>query len=642
MKEYQLIEELGKQDLPISSVILSDKLCVSTRTIRNYVSRINQHFKHNVIVSSSKGYLLKKEFYEEIAFYYSDYAAHNFEQRRKNLIKQFLLATDGLEWDDLLNEYNVSETTLKNDLKSIRLFFLENGLSILHRNRHFAISGDERIIRNLIKDIFIMADYDVTSSFFKNQDLLTDEEISFIYRLVETKLQYYNVMISKFVMSNIILYLVIMIKRLQQAAYLPKKEKIVLSKDKMEYLIAQEIIETLAHRYQFDPREEEITELRTMFVGNITSYQGVKQVNQVVDKEFQKVIEFILEEVNAVYGFDLQAKGFKNKLTMHLHQMIERVREGIVINNPLLSLKNTRDIMLNNLGLLVGKIVQDKLGIKIPEEEMVYISAHFGIYFEEEIEELPVTIGIISPSFSYNHLENKLIRKLEQFYGERIVVNEFVMDYCDINRSLVSDLVISTISYQGVDNQEVVTLSPYFTDVDIQKIEKNILAVKLKRKTEAYQRFTTNFIKEELFQLNMKTTSREDLLESMTKKLVNSQIVSDDYLNDVLEKESLSSSKLGEFAIPHALNRKANQSTISVWYDTQSQGLKWGDEGRVKLVLLLTITKEDQDELNDYLQLLLNILSDPQKVQELLLQESFSYFIDKVNEFIQVEVETQY
>ncbi|MGX6961123.1 BglG family transcription antiterminator [Vagococcus xieshaowenii] len=640
MKEFQLVEELRKSSIPISSSVLSKKMAVSTRTIRNYVSRINQHFETPVIISSSKGYLLKKSYYEAVMFHYLDSPANNFVERRKLLIRQILLTPEGINWDIVLEEMNVSEATLKNDLKSVVHYFYKNELQIKKNNNIIKLSGEEIQIRKLMKEIFEEEGCDVISSFFKNQDLLTDDEVDILRQIVQTTFNRRHLVTVDFVMGQLIRYLVITISRLQRNCSLLTTNKPV-NRESTGYQLSVEIMEELSLAFSFKYSQAEIDNLSLLIVGNTINPHELRILDEVIEPSFLQRMDGILKDIHLVYGINFMMDGFRSRFILHVYGLIERINKGELIDNPMLNLMNTKDLLVYDLALYVGNKLKNEIGLDIPEEELLFLSILFGVFLEEEVEFEPVTIGIVSPSISYQHLENKLIRKLEYYYGDKIAVNQLVDAYSEINDLLDTDIIVSTIPYKGTDHQEVVNVSLFITELDIQKIEKKIVALRIKRKIDYYQELTYQFFDETFFYQGLSINHKDRLIDKMGKDFLREGIVCPSFIQSLNDKEAISPSIIQNVAMPHSLNRDAKETKISVWYDCSSRGIKW-EEDCVVLVLLLAINQEQQYELNDYFHLLFGILSEKQAVQQLINQKSFPLFIKKLNELIKNEVEKIY
>ena len=99
---------------------LSSLLHVSTRQIRKYVSSLNENETSPLVISSNKGYRLNSA---QQYLAYREKGSQNVEtpQTRQNLIIQKLISSqDGIDLFDLADELFVSESTIENDIRSIR------------------------------------------------------------------------------------------------------------------------------------------------------------------------------------------------------------------------------------------------------------------------------------------------------------------------------------------------------------------------------------------------------------------------------------------------------------------------------------------------------------------------------------------
>ena len=119
----KLIKLLLNNSGPVTSRHLSQMMGISVRSVKTYISQINQEVGNNVIVGGNQGYsintkrvsgLLKKE----------DDIPQTFDERRDFIIREFLLKhSSSLEIEDICSRLCVSESTLRADVGKINRLY---------------------------------------------------------------------------------------------------------------------------------------------------------------------------------------------------------------------------------------------------------------------------------------------------------------------------------------------------------------------------------------------------------------------------------------------------------------------------------------------------------------------------------------
>lgn len=141
----QIIALLKKSKTYITSKELSDRLGVSSKTIRRHVEQINDSQATEIILSKKgKGYLLDYEAYltdkPELAKEKTD-----VEFRRESIMSFLLLkAPAKVSILSLLTKYYVSESVLQKDFLSIEKTLKKWNLSLIQQSQHVGIAGAEK------------------------------------------------------------------------------------------------------------------------------------------------------------------------------------------------------------------------------------------------------------------------------------------------------------------------------------------------------------------------------------------------------------------------------------------------------------------------------------------------------------------
>lgn len=121
-------------------------------------------------------------------------------------------------------------------------------------------------------------------------------------------------------------------------------------------------------------------------------------------------------------------------------------------------------------------------------------------------------------------------------------------------------------------------------------------------------------------------TTKAELLDAMVGNLVNDHYAPDTFLASIMEREKLGQTNLNNMlAIPHPMSLMALESVIPV--AVIPDGIDWGDGHSVKFVFLLSITKQDYENTDYFYDLLLELMDQTEKQEQILNNPSFNHFM---------------
>ena len=135
-KYERLLEYLAETDDWVTAGELADRLGVTTRSVRSYVTSVKTAAKPlDVIASSTSGYRLNREAY---ATFVTDLRSRDSEsgsprERVHFIVRALGDAPAGLDVYDLAASLYVSESTVEADLRKAKILVEEAGLSLVRR-----------------------------------------------------------------------------------------------------------------------------------------------------------------------------------------------------------------------------------------------------------------------------------------------------------------------------------------------------------------------------------------------------------------------------------------------------------------------------------------------------------------------------
>lgn len=112
--------------------------------------------------------------------------------------------------------------------------------------------------------------------------------------------------------------------------------------------------------------------------------------------------------------------------------------------------------------------------------------------------------------------------------------------------------------------------------------------------------------------------SKDDILFTLNTILKKQGYVSDDFLNDIYEREKISSTIIGDnIALPHPIGDSVLKSCIFV--PINPKGINWDKDQSIKFIFLFAVKSEDTEKIQTIYEQMLDFIGSKDK-QELLLK----------------------
>lgn len=378
---------------------LANEFCVSLRTIRYSIENLNYYLKkYNfpVIERNSKGILYQREkfflsnFLKKIES--RDYKYLDTERVEYIYIYILFNTSRKINIINLASLFQVSELTIKSDIKKLKDFLKTKNLSFRYNNtKGFFIDSPEVTVRKEMIKIFmdklfnfennpnkmnLFIDYrikDILNNYIKqiDQNFLKSYLKEIEGKLVEST--------SNEVFELLIIYFSIAILRISQDNIITQSDfyntYIIRTK---EYKILTENIDILEKKYSVHFNEEEILKLAEYFLGSHTyNYSYTFYENWI---EVEILVRKLIGEVSKNYNVDISKdKLLFEGLLNHIKPTIYRIKNDIYLPNIGFEeiLENCTDLFLNVKRSLID--VEKYIGHEIKDDEVALFTVHFKL-----------------------------------------------------------------------------------------------------------------------------------------------------------------------------------------------------------------------------------------------------------------------
>lgn len=624
-KKYALLSILNSTNY-LSSKIIANKLNCSIRTIRKYVNEINLSQDIPIILSSNQGYKL------------SDNA--NVNQLKKNfksmqdpydrlyyIAKKILDYDQGINLYDISDELFISEATLRKDLTKISSILKNYNLHLSTKNDYIKITGDEKNKRDLVKSILYKEANNNLMNIEFIQETYPDYNIEFIKYILTELFNKYHYYINDYALINLILYIVIAMDRIDNNSLYTENSDCKYSIKQHEMQLTIEIIEAIQEHYQIIFNDSELLELTLLIIGCTNTFNESTNLKDIVSPECLQLTDSIINNLTNKYFLDLNDEDFIYRFTIHINGLLIRCQNSFFTKNPLTENLKRHYPVVYDYATTISHIIKKETGYIINDDEIAFLAFHIGMVYEKKhLNSNKLSTLIISPHH-YN-LNMTMVNRIKNTFNNTLDIKNVVPDTpLSIDKY---DLVISTIQLNTL-LPNAIYIDPFFSDLDQQKISNKIDEIIKKKKKIKFKKILHNFTDEYFFSKQFSFNGKYEAISFMCQQMISQKITNDLFLNDVLERESLSSTSFNSVAIPHSTNMNAYKTMIN--FCILEKPLLW-DNNKVYLILLVAINHNDESAFAEIYDFISSVLMDDQQLDDILKANNYSEFINKLEKLL--------
>jgi len=600
----------------MNSISIAKLLGCSSKTIRENIKVINETSKENgfvIFIKKSKGYQLNitdegkfNYFLNERFLKDENLNFNNQDSRIRFIMKKLLLDNHYTKLESLSESLFVSVGTLKNDMIEMKRILARYEIEVVSRpNYGMKLIGKEFQIRYAIAEFLL-----------NNQHLnigFTEDDISSVKSYLVKLLRKYQIEIPEVKLDNLVTHINIAIVRIKNQLMVEQQfqiDDLPLTNELSQFF--DELILFVEKRFDLTLPIKEKDYLYIHFVTTGIMNEGkMIQKNNVIDS----MITHMLDHIKLIFYLDLITDNtLKKNLYLHLSTSINRYKYKMNIRNPMLNEIKKNYPFAFDIALVASKMIEKDLKVQISESEVGYLALHFEMALnriENEKEKLKVILVCNSGLTSSQLIKYKLI----QNFGNQIQITEIIELY-NIHRAQLehSDLIISTVPINDDVSLPILYVNPIMSQLDSDKIQRYI-DLKDSRHSEELI---------EIIELNKKINSKDELLEYLGKQLKNKNLIHNNFIDSVKEREYHASTAYGNLvAIPHPLMPLAKQTFIYII--TMDKPIAWEDK-EVQIIFCLGLKKNTTINLEKVYQNLSEIINDYSKVLKLLEADSKDSF----------------
>lgn len=560
------------------------------------------------------------------------YDAGNKEERQNRLILEILKTKELAKLSYYSYKFQISESTVSKDLDVVKDWFKQFDIEL---DKKAGIKGSEtdfrRAIRSFVEENM---DTDFMNEIYENEDVvnitagskygnlknifddtLLKKVISSVFNTQEDLFEN----LTESALTGLIIHLTIAIERIQKNEIIenPMDYDETIQKDD-EYALALKLVDNLSKDFEI-----EIPKVETFYI--YLHLKGAKhekiewngQGNNKFDN--QKIVKIVNEMIDVFDSKNAwiykQDNEFLQGLLAHLQPTIIRLMYRMKINNPVLDQIKHEYADVYEQCILVSKVLENHLDVKVPDEEIGFLAIHFGaakVRLESQKEKIrKVQIGVVCASGI--GMSRLMSTKLKQIFRDRVDVK--VYGKRDVDEFVVqkNDFFVSSIQLEITD-VPVVYVDLFMNDTNIEEIQKLVYHFE---RCDNHQSNKDDFTMQ-LEKINVLTTqinaviqsfhlykvnediSFNDLLDLIGRSLSRTKELGDMIIQDLKNREAISSQVLAEFgfALLHARTKGVVEPVVTIYVPASKDIFTNAYFKKIHVVFVILIPDDENLEIN--------------------------------------------
>ena len=638
MRENQMIQLLAKSDGFRSAAELANLFDVSVRTISNDIKLMNSTSVMDgfcIQFIKGKGYYL--EVIEEKAF--QQYLASLIEgtsskilpadSRKISIALSLLFANDYLTIKQLSDRLEVSSSTIKKDMLSVKKIFEERELALYSKSHYgFKVIGLEenrrkaiiQLLRNEIIHPKLTSEYEKFRTFF-------DEEAFRNY--IVDQIASLGIKMNDLVLENIVQHVALLVFRMKQHNFL--KEEIFHNEKETTTIfttLTERIVAYIEEKESIHFPMNEQKYLSKQLYGKIIAVDELAESDELF-KYITQALKIVDSKYHTLFNQDTE---LKDALTLHVAPLLQRLYGGHQLENPIIEDVYTRYTNVFNIAYEFIQLIGNDLDFTISKDEMGYLAIYFAASLEKQTYAQMNQYKKIAVICATGGGSSFFVKtKLEQVFINAKVKTVSTMELHKIDETF--DLIISTILIkQEFGSIPLIYTQALLSEKEIKKIQKDLLLVNENKTVENdINQQLLNLFSEENFEISEETDYLK-LLIARGKRLEAGKFSKEGYAELVIQREKLIDTiyKNG-VAGPHPMESRAIKECVDVVLLHTPIRFK---EKEVKLLFLINISNEHLFLHKEISRLMIRIMEDSDLTRQLNKFKNYQDFSQYLREII--------
>ena len=620
-----LLEQLRGSDEWLPAATLAERLGVSTRSVRSYVTAAKSAaHPFDIVATSSAGYKLNREAYFAYRAAFDatpDTIPSTPRERAHHIALRLAESAGGVTIDDLASDLHVSIQTIENDVKRIRTIAEDVDVQLDRVDNALVFRADETQLRRLLSTLV----HETTDTGLLSLDTIAkrfelESLVEFKTDLIE-RLDYNHFIINEYGIDAVLLHLAIAVDRVRQGLTLPDDNQPL---DKDTQFVAGILRDLVKRHFDVDLGAREETYLTRQLVMRIIT-PGADSDSARADPLDRETTAKALDLVHDEYLIELRNDDLIERLALHIGHLVTRVKFDSPSRNPLQKSIKANYPLVWDIAVFIASTIQRERDIIVDEDEISYIALHIGSHLERQAQaKNRVSATIVSPSYYDVHIVMR--ESVEKMLGAEVSI-ESVITRTDVRPGDINtEMVITTIPLP-FESDSIVLVQPFLTEADVDAVRKVAARARRIRRRSAIREQLLKYFQAETFFRNVRFDNPEDMIRGLGSSLISLGIIDESYIDSAIERENMSSTVFVDgLAVPHAMSMTAERPTIAIAVNEEPSD--WG-EHKVSVVALIAFAASGREEFQSVFEQIVDVFADRTRMNEVVKNSStFGNFID--------------
>lgn len=630
-RQSNILEFLRQKGDWVTGKELSSFLGVSDRTIRSDLEVLRKFIPYAIESSNKFGYRLSSDF---------DMVHNVIEllspiERAIDIIKSMTVCDSPVDLYNLAEKYYVSESTILSDINQIRIHlnYSQSSLELRREGDFFFFDGKLELKVLFLNYMFKKHFNSLTSQVFETYFNISNID-SIQSRIIEVLLR--NEVYSRYLSFDVLMVNLLVVYERSQTGQIPDEDK-TISKDnkkcisQMFKVIEGKTFKENLYNYGY---------LLDSCFRNVKEMEDIEErirSGEQDNRDFRNFFKQTLAEATEKYAVEFNLDGDTYiDLEVHTHIAIFRAVHNIRISNPIKKQMKNEHPFLFDVAFFISKKVGEKYNIYLNSEEVSFIVSHLINMTRQNIVETELRskliVGLITLEGS---AVSRLLEERISFLGYKEVEVLTISSLYELRQKEtqfeVIDVLIATSPIMIRSREADVVISPQVTITDEFQVSSYINKEITRMKEHNFDILFKKFFDENHFYQDLNFQSVEEVCRTLCEPIIENGIISNDYLESVLERETmLTTSFPTGIALPHGTRLNAKESKVMTCFFKTP--MIWGGN-LVKIVFLFVIRGEDTKYLKEFYRLIADFALSQDKIAELYKQKGFSNFKKTLRKF---------
>lgn len=616
----QIVKILSRTKKMVTGEKICNVLNVTARTLRNDLKQYKSTLEeYGIEIISKHGVGYQIQVIDETKYY--DFIEKTMKEESENqlvipiypedriqyLVRKLLTQEGYIKIEEICEEIFVSRSTLNNDLKDVKERLQYFHLDLESKPAHgIKVIGSEFHKRSCISEYFFHVEGN-DNQFLNRAKTASPRQEEIADLLYETMVEE-SFKLTDIGFQNLVIHIVIALLRLEEnssADDIQYEEQFISTK---EYQMAKALCRKLEQKYNIVFPKVEIYYIALHLSGKKAMQYSSNNIY--LNNENENLLHQIFKAIYQQYSVDMSTDiELYTSLALHFQPMMNRLKYGMNIQNPLLEQIKNENVEAFEFSVLTAHVIEEQEGYIVSENEMGYIALHFALALER-YKNHTVKKNIIIVCASGMGSSQILLHKVRQKFKNSIA-NIYVTELYELSsvKQEEFDFILSTVPITFETKIPTIHVQYFLDDQDSYHIQEAILL------SDEKLSFVDNYFDERLFFTNLEGKTKEQIIHEMCERTNEIKELPEHYEEEVLRREAYSVTEFGNtIAMPHPMKPMTKETFVSV--GILSRAIKWQNQN-VKFVFLLSIKENSQEALGLFHEALSALVFDKNALQSL-------------------------